>query len=78
VDRIEDGELAVLLVGEDETELVVRHSELPSGSEVGSVLFVTVEDGKLVSARLDESDTEATRQRVEDKLRQLRDRGRRL
>lgn len=42
VDRFE-GDLAVLLVGEDETELVVPRSELPAGAAEGTWLRLGLE-----------------------------------
>jgi hypothetical protein len=78
VDRIEDGDLAVVLVGDDEVEHIVPRNELPEGSEAGSVLRVTIEDGRIVNPQLDVEDTEATEKRVGDKMRKLRERGRRL
>ena len=78
VDRIEDGDLAVVLVGDDEVEHVVPRNELPEGTEAGSVLRVSIEDGRIVNPRLDAEDTEQTRQRVDDKMRKLRERGRKL
>lgn len=78
VDRIEDGDLAVVLVGDDEVEYIVPRLELPDGTEAGSVLRVVIEEGRLVNARLDDEDTEQTRQRVDDKMRKLRERGRKL
>jgi hypothetical protein len=78
VDRIEDGELAVVLVGDDEIEHVVPRNELPEGSEAGSVLRVSIDDGRIVNARLDADDAKQTKQRVDDKMRKLRERGRKL
>lgn len=78
VDRIEDGDLAVVLVGDDEVEHILPRNELPDGSEAGSVLRVSIEDGRIVNARLDAEDTDQTRQRVDDKMRKLRERGRKL
>jgi hypothetical protein len=78
VDRIEDGDLAVVLVGDDEVEHIVPRDELPEGTEAGTVLRVSVEDGRIVNPQLDEEDTEATEKRVGDKMRKLRERGRKL
>ena len=78
VDRFEDGDFAVLLVGEDEIEVIVPRGEIPDGTVEGSVLRVTIEDGRLTSASLDSADTAETRWRVADKMRRLRQRGRRL
>jgi hypothetical protein len=78
VDRIEDGGLAVLLVGSTETEIVVPLSELPPGTGAGSILRVQTEAGRIVSARFDAEDQQATRERIEEKQRRLRQRGRGL
>jgi len=52
VDRIEDGTLAVLLVGPDEVELVLDVSVLPAGAREGDWLRITFAvDGGLAEAR---------------------------
>ena len=53
-------------------------NELPEGTEAGSVLRVSIEDGRILNPRLDAEDTEQSRQRVDDKMRKLRERGRKL
>lgn len=68
VDRIEDGGLAVLLVGEDEeTKLEVPASLLPEGAESGSHLVINV--------TLDEDSRKAAAERVEALQEKLERRG---
>ena len=77
IDRVEEG-LAVLLVGEKEEERVWPLADLPSGARPGSWLRVRWENGQLLEARLAPEETELARKRIQDKLDQLRRRGRRL
>lgn len=76
IDRIE-GNLAVLLVGDEEREMVVPLTDLPPGVQGGDWLIVEVERGRLISATLDLQETEARRQRIQAKLQRLLQRGRR-
>lgn len=69
VDRFE-GELAVLLVGEDEIEFVVPRSELPTGTDPGTWLRIELAIDRRASA--------AAEERVGEKMDQLRRRGSRL
>nr|MBO2500308.1 DUF3006 domain-containing protein [Acidimicrobiia bacterium] len=69
VDRFE-GDLAVLLVGEDETELVVPRSELPAGAAEGTWLRLGLE--------VDQRATAEAEERIGDKMSRLRQRGSRL
>ena len=78
IDRVEDGELAVLLVGDAQVERVVAISQLPSGAEPGSWLWVQFEGDQLIAARLDADETEQSRQRIAEKMKRLRERGQRL
>jgi predicted O-methyltransferase YrrM len=76
IDRIVDGQHAVLLVGEDEIERVVPVDQLPPGAVEGAWLQLLIEDGRLVEATLDAEETEGTKQRIDDKMAQLRARPR--
>ena len=76
IDRIEDGQHAVLLVGEEEREQIVPVAALPPESKPGSWLRVRFEGARLVSATVDLEETERTRQRISDKLDRVRQRGR--
>ncbi len=78
VDRIEEG-LFVLLVGEDEQEFIVPLERLPEGAKSGSWLRVEVEGSELTVPGIDQDEEEeAVKQRIEDKLARLRQRGSRL
>jgi hypothetical protein len=76
VDRIVDGEHAVLLVGEAQAERVVPVSQLPSGAREGSWLRARFEGEVPIEAPLDPEETERARARIAGKLERLRRRGR--
>jgi hypothetical protein len=78
IDRIEDDRLAVLLVGQDERELLVPLDRLPAGARAGNWLRVQLDQDRLIDAELDEAQTRAAAERIQDKLALLRQRGRRL
>jgi hypothetical protein len=79
IDRIVDGEHAVLLVGDPpERELVVPVASLPAGAREGHWLWVVIVDGGLVEVIVDEDATEQARQRARAQLDELRERGRGL
>ena len=68
VDRIEDGGVAVLQVGEDEeTKVELPASLLPEGAESGSHLFINVS--------LDEDSRRASEDRVKAMQERLEKRG---
>ena len=77
VDRIVDGAHAVLLVGEGETERIVPAGLLPPGTREGMWLKVRFDGDDLVYAEIDAAATEAAKERIAEKLKQLRARGRR-
>lgn len=76
LDRIVDGQWAVLLVGEEETERVIPMCDLPSQAKAGQWLIVRFEEDRLVSLTIDEEETARRAARVGDKLARLRQRGR--
>jgi hypothetical protein len=78
IDRIEDGRYAVLLVGDIEREHVLPLSSFPFSVRPGLWLKVQFDNDVLVSAVADETYTKEVEERVSDKLKQLRKRGRRL
>lgn len=79
LDRIEDAQHAVLLVGDPpEYEFVVSIQRLPEGARAGHWLRVTIDSDQLVSATIDEQATEAAKRRVGSKMEQLQRRSRRL
>lgn len=78
VDRVVDGEHAVLLVGDPpERELVVPARELPAEAAGGHWLEIELEGDELRSAEIDPEATERARERVRELLERLRDGGRR-
>ncbi len=78
IDRVVDGERAVLLVGDPPgREEVVPLAELPADAREGDWLQVTLRDGEIVSATVDREATARARDRVRAKLEALRQRGRR-
>ena len=78
IDRIEEGRLAVLLVGSDERELIVPIDDLPPDAQAGHWLRVRLEDDRLVHAQIDPQQTRAVAARIQDKMALLRQRGRQL
>lgn len=76
VDRIE-GDLAVLLVGDREEEHHVPAARLPDGAGEGTWLLVSTA-GELRVLGLDPDGEAAQRDRVADRLEQLRGRRRRF
>lgn len=80
VDRIVDGEYAVLLIfdqnGESESERVEKLGRLPEGVKEGEGMWVRYHDDVLVTARIDARIEQEIRARVDKKLNLLRARGR--
>ena len=70
VDRIEEG-MAVLLVGEDERELAVPLSDLPTGAKPGVWLRVAIEGGRLKQVQVDSETTRQRRARIQEKMDRL-------
>lgn len=77
LDRIEDQQHAVLLVGEQQHERVVPANTLPAGTKPGDWLRVRFEGDAVLAISVDLQETEQTQQRIADKLARLRQRGRR-
>lgn len=69
VDRFE-GEWAVLML--DGQPLDVPRAILPADVRAGHHLEVVIEAGQVVSAKIDEAETAAARQRIQEKLERLR------
>jgi hypothetical protein len=67
IDRIEDGETAVLLAGEEELRVELPVSLLPEGADAGSHLLVNVS--------LDEESRSAAAERVKALQERLEKRG---
>ncbi|SDR05008.1 DUF3006 domain-containing protein [Natronobacterium texcoconense] len=78
VDRIVDGETAVILLeegGEAVDQLDVRVDRLPEPArDEGGVLSVTVSDGKFVDAEYRPEETSNRRESARERLERLSDR----
>lgn len=74
VDRIVDGETAVMLI-EDNGEVVEQFDigvgELPADAGEGAVCSVTVVDGKIESMAYRVDETESRQKRAQDRLDRL-------
>ncbi|MFC7059940.1 DUF3006 domain-containing protein [Halovenus salina] len=77
VDRIEDG-LAAVVLEEDATdayELLVEPAELPEdGQHADAVLSVEMQDGELVEARYEASETKERRESAQSRFDRLSER----
>ncbi len=71
IDRFE-GKYAVLILGEGERQLNVPRNLLPKEAKEGSWLQVEIENESLLSAALDEAETDNAKQRIAEKLERLR------
>jgi hypothetical protein len=71
IDRFE-GDVAVLLVGDKERQVVVPRKSLPAGVKEGHWLKVELDGDNLVSAVIDAEETAKMKQRIAGKLEQLR------
>ena len=77
IDRIVDGRIAVLLVGDKEEQFHCRAEALPPGAEEGHWLQVKIVDGELLAAAIDYEKTAEMQNRIRSKMELLRQRGRR-
>jgi hypothetical protein len=71
IDRFE-GNVAVLIVGEDEKRMDVPQKLLPRNAREGYWLQVEIADGEVRSAVIDEEETARVKQRIAEKLERLR------
>jgi len=71
IDRFE-GDLAVLIVGEEEQRLNVSRTLLPKQAKEGSWLQLDILDGEPYNITLDDQETENVKQRIAEKLARLR------
>lgn len=71
IDRFE-GDLAVLILADDDQRLNVPSKLLPQKAKEGSWLQLDLVGGQPRNITLDEKETEAARQRIADKLARLR------
>jgi hypothetical protein len=71
IDRFE-GNLAVLLVGDGQEQLLVPRKSLPRRAREGHWLQVEVENGIIQNAIIDKEETARAKQRIAEKLARLR------
>jgi len=71
IDRFE-GNLVVLLVGDDERRIDVPRQLLPKGAKEGDWLQVEMEGNQIGSATVDREETARARKRIQAKLEKLR------
>lgn len=55
LDRIEDGQNAVILLEQQDLEIVLPVAQLPEGSAIGSWFNITMEDGEVLAILPDET-----------------------
>ena len=77
IDRIVDGNTAVILVGDDERQHHYPANKLPEGAREGTWLRVRVEDGQIVAMEMDQEEMGIVHRRIQEKMQKLRARGRR-
>ncbi len=78
LDRIEDQQHAVLLVGATEEERVVPVGQLPPGCRPGDWLVIETDDRGRFAIQIDPQATEQAANRIRDKMKRLKGRGRKL
>jgi len=71
IDRFE-GKFAILIVGEDEQHMNVLRKLLPAQSKEGSWLRLEIQNGEVISAIIDDEETEQAKQTIAEKLARLR------
>ncbi|MBM7096261.1 MULTISPECIES: DUF3006 domain-containing protein [Alteribacter] len=72
LDRIEDGQWAVLLVGEEEKEVILPIQKVPPKSKEGDWFIVTFVEDTVSSVVLDEEKTTSMQSSIQSKLQQLK------
>ncbi|MDQ0207651.1 hypothetical protein J2S05_002452 [Alkalicoccobacillus murimartini] len=73
IDRFEDQNHAVLLVGKDEKEYHVSRTSLPDDVKEGNHLFVVLENEQVISVELDKETTTEAVNRIGNKMDKLRE-----
>ncbi|MDN7246760.1 DUF3006 domain-containing protein [Planococcus shenhongbingii] len=76
LDRIEDGQLAVILLEEEQREIVLPVQYLPKGSRVHSWFEIVMDGEEIISITLDEETAESKMNEAEDLMQKLRSRRR--
>ena len=71
IDQFE-GDIAVLLTGDNEERKDVPRKILPEKAKEGHWLQVEIQNGEVIKAVIDENETTKTKQRIAEKLEHLR------
>jgi Protein of unknown function (DUF3006) len=71
IDRFE-GDMAVLLVGDDGERKDVARNLLPKKAKEGHWLLIEIRDSKVISAKIDLEETARVQERIAEKLARLR------
>jgi hypothetical protein len=71
IDRFE-GNLAVLLVGDEEKKMEVPRKSLPKGAREGHWLQLEMEGDSIKNVAIDKEETARAKQRIAEKLERLR------
>ena len=71
IDRFE-GDIAVLIVGDDEKRMEVSRKLLPKKAKEGHWLQVEIENGVIGGVIIDEEETNKAKLRIAEKLERLR------
>ena len=72
IDRIVDGQTAVILIEEEGKQLDVSIQQLPMQATAGSWLRITLQEEEIVSFKLDTTRTKQMEERIHDKAQRLR------
>ena len=72
LDRIEDGQNAVILLEQHEREIILPVEQLPAGSAIGSWFNIAMEDGEVSIILLDETTTAEKADHVSGLLKKLK------
>jgi hypothetical protein len=72
LDRIEDNQLAVILVEEVNKEFVLPISELPEGSKPKIWFDLVINQGRITSININNKKTETAQEKVDDTLCKIR------
>ncbi|QKS72552.1 DUF3006 domain-containing protein [Paenalkalicoccus suaedae] len=72
IDRIEDGQHAVILVESEQLQFNVLREDLPAGAEEGTWITFDAVDGVVSNIELDSAKTHEQTERIENKLGRIR------
>jgi hypothetical protein len=71
IDRFED-DLAVLFVGDEQKPMMIKRSALPHGVKDGTWLQITVVNGVVTQAVINQSKTDEMAKTIAEKMERLR------